>query len=167
MSSSRLKELFIVDYNHVNKDFDSQRDLLSKQIANIELRQQEIQLHMAAIEAANQHLDLLIRQEQDKRKKASYYSARLQNIEILGKLFSIYREFEDVKFKYHSNVSDLIYKIHKLIEVDIKKANKNIDENDLGEVFKKLLTMNSDNNIANNQIQNEVLDDIKLPEYQL
>ena len=156
-----------MDYNHVNKDFDSQRDLLSKQIANIELRQQEIQLHMAAIEAANQHLDLLIRQEQDKRKKTSYYSARLQNIEILGKLFSIYREFEDVKFKYHSNVSDLIYKIHKLIEVDIKKANKNIDENDLGEVFKKLLTINSDNNIANNQIQNEVLDDIKLPEYQL
>ena len=50
-------------YDHIIEDFNFQKDLLEKQITNVEIRQQEIQLHISSIEAANTNLGLLIHQE--------------------------------------------------------------------------------------------------------
>ncbi len=129
------------EYDHVTEEFDLQKDTLERQITSIELRQQEIQLHISNIDAANNHLDILIQQEKDKRKKGAFFAAKTRNIEILTKLYSVYREFEDTKFKYHNNISDLIVKGHKLLEVDIRRIDEKLDGmvgNDMVDMFKNL-----------------------------
>ena len=87
----------------------------------------------------------------------------------MAKLFGIYKEFEDVKFKYYSNISDMIYKSHKLIEVDIKRANNKTDTAEIGDVFKRLSDVLMSNSGANNSMKQELEmnSDIVDPEYQL
>jgi len=135
-------------YDHVVDEFNFQKDILERQIESIELRQQEIQVHISSIEAANNHLDILIQQEKDNRKKSSYYGAKIRNIELLSKLYDTYNNFESVKFRYHNNISDLIYKNHRLIEVEIRKIDEKLDKisnNELVEVFKQLSNLFSQN----------------------
>lgn len=138
--------LTLVDtqYDHITEEFDLQKNILERQISGIELRQQELQLHISHIEQANNHLDLLIQQEKDKRKKGGLFNAKTRNIELLTKLYSVYREFEDTKYKYHNNISDIITKEHRLIEVDIRRIDDKVDKmtgDDMVDMFKNLSSL--------------------------
>lgn len=155
-------------YDHITEEFDIQKDLLERQIIGIELRQQEIQSHITSIEAANNQLDIMINQEKDNRKKGSYFAAKVRNIELLTKLYSVYREFEDSKFKYHNNMSDIIYKGHRLIEVDIRKLDEKLDSmtgDDMVDMFKNLNKLFSSNKQLSPEIENEII--VEEDEYKL
>ena len=149
-------------YEHVTSEFDLQKDTLERQIISIELRQQEIQLHISNIEQANNHIDTLIQQEKDARRKGKYFQAKTRNIEILTKLYSVYREFEDTKFKFHNSISDMIVKGHKMIEVDIRRIDEKLEKmtgDDMVDMFKSLADLFGQNK---NELPKELLEEVKI-----
>ncbi len=157
-------------YDHVTEEFSNQKELLDRQIISIELRQQEIQLHITTIDQANNQLDILISQEQNNKQKGNYFRAKTQNVELLTKLYSVYREFEDTKYKYHNNISDMINKEHRLIEVDVRRIDEKLEKmsgDDMVDMFKSLTTLLSGNN--SQSLPKEVNETIQMnnDEYQL
>ncbi len=159
-----------INTEHIVDDFNFQKDVLEKQITILELRQQEIQSHIASIENANHHLDILIQQEKDSKKKGFLFKAKTSNIEILVKLYDTYNRFEETKFKYYNNIGDLTFKQHRMIEVDIKKISEKVDKltgNDMVDMFKNLsdLFSNTSSMELSPEIKNQINvedDDYKL-----
>ena len=153
------------EYDHITDDFEFQKETIEKQISVIEIRQQEIQMRISEIENANSHLDVLIQTEKDNRKKSAFYSAKVRNIELMTKLYDCYRSFEDVKYKYYNGISDIIYKSHRLIEVEIRKIDERVaklDDDGLVDVLKNVsqLFIQSNNSEQPNQIPTEIQSEI-------
>ena len=149
-------------YDHITDEFNLQKETLERQIINIEIRQQEIQNLIVTIENANNYLDTLIKQEKDNRRKASLYGAKTKNVELLTKLYDTYNRFEDVKFKYHNNISDIMFKSHRLIEVEIRKIDEklnNLNNNDLVEMFNTMSKMFSNNSDIPPEIKDKIITD--------
>lgn len=133
----------MADINYIIKDFNQQKKQLMDQISSIELRCQDLQNYINMIDNSNNTLQISIQKETDNNKKNKYYSIIRQNVELLVKLYSTFREFEDTKFKYYNTVSDLLHKQHRLIEVDIRKIDSNIDDFDSGEFMSTLKKITS------------------------
>ena len=143
------------NYDHITDEFNFQKETLERQISVIEVRQQEIQMKISEIENANNHLDILIQTEKDPKRKNSYYSAKVRNIELMTKLYDCYRSFEDVKFKYYNNISDIIHKSHRLIEVEIRKIDEKLaklDDDGLVDVLKNVSQLFIQSNNSGNSV---------------
>jgi len=118
------------NYDFIDTDFDSQRKKLEKQITNVELRQQEIQRHIADIDNNIQYLNQYLQTQKDKEKQRITRGAIAKHIELIAKLYSVNREYEDVKVKYFKDISTNIYQKHHLISVDIRRIDEKVDKLD-------------------------------------
>lgn len=154
------------NYGNIKKDFSDSNNTLKKQITGIDLKQQEIQKYIATIDNAVTQLEQLIYHEQNQpspnyNKIKSLRGAITNNIELVSNLYNSYKEFEMVKFRYYKEVDDNNYKMHRLIELELKKVDQNV--NKLGEEFYNMMRnlsqiSNSDNEItdqANQILQND------------
>ena len=91
-------------YDDIRKDEFDRKKEIEKQITTIELRQQELQGYIAILDGSVQQLDSLVYHEQknqqpDWTKISNWRGAMSKNIELLTKVYSTYREYEDIKFK--------------------------------------------------------------------
>lgn len=132
------------DYDYIQSDFISQKKTLEKKITNIELRQQEIQNYIADLDQNIVYLRGLLPNEKDKEKNRIIRGAISKNIELLSRLYSTYREYEDVKVKYFKIISDDTYKMHQMIAVDIRRIDekvKDIDDTDFLGVMKEMMSL--------------------------
>lgn len=111
---------------------------LTKQIDHIVLRQQELQKHIANLESNIQNLHHIIALEKQQPKPnfgriKDCYTSVTKTIELIGKIYDTYRAFEDVKFKYHKQISESNFRYVHLIEVDIRRIEeKMMSETDSG-----------------------------------
>lgn len=123
-------------YDYIETDYTGERKKIEKQIGVIEVRQQEIQNYIAQIDQNITFMQGLLQQgEQNKDKVRAIRGALGKNIETLTKLYSIYREYEDTKQKYHRLLSDNIYKMHHLISVDIRRIDEKLEKMGDGDFF--------------------------------
>ena len=123
-------------YDYIETDFSKERKDIEKQISVIEVRQQEIQNHIASIDSNVVYLNGLLQQGvENKDKIRAIRGAIGKNIDTLAKLYSIYREYEDTKQKYHRLVSDNMYKMHHLISVDIRRIDEKLEKMGDGDFF--------------------------------
>lgn len=118
------------NYDFIDTDFDSQRKKLEKQITGVELRQQEIQRHIADIDSNIQYLNQYLQSQKDKEKQRIIRGSIAKHIELIAKLYSVNREYEDVKVKYLKDISSNIYQKHHLISVDIRRIDEKVDKFD-------------------------------------
>jgi hypothetical protein len=128
----------------VATDFISQKTKLEKSITGVEIKQQEIQKYIADIDNNINFLQGLLPNEKDKEKSRIIRGAISKNIELLTRLYSVNREYEDVKVKYFKNISDDLYKMHHLISVEIRKIDekiKDIDDADFVGVMKQMMDL--------------------------
>lgn len=132
------------DYDYIESDFTSQKAKLEQKIANVELRQQELQNYIADLDSNITYLRGLLPNEKDKEKNRLLRGAISKNIELLARLYSTYREYEDVKVKYYKIISDDTHKKHSLIAVDIRRIDekvKDIDDTDFLGVMKEMMNL--------------------------
>lgn len=106
--------------------------VLEKQIENITLRQQELQNHISRLESNVMHLEQIVATEKQQPKPnhdriKGCYIAISKNIELIAKLYECYNRFEDVKFKYHKQISESNYKYIHLLEVEIRRIEESLD----------------------------------------
>lgn len=163
------------NYDYVETDFAGQKKKLEKSIAGVELKQQEIQKYIIDIDSNINFLQGLLPNEKDKEKSRIIRGAISKNIELLARLYSVNREYEDVKVKYFKNISDDLYKMHHLIGVEIRKIDekvKDIDDQDFVGVMKQMMDLVSGEQKKHGgklplaeDLQNEMEKDS--PEYQL
>lgn len=132
------------DYDYIETDFTKQKTKLEQKISIIELRQQEIQNYIADIDNNITYLRGLLPSETDKEKNRMIRGAISKNIELLTRLYSTYREYEDVKVKYFKIISDDTHKMHQLIAVDIRRIDekvRDIDDSDFLGVMKEMMDL--------------------------
>jgi chromosome segregation ATPase len=116
-------------FDYIEKDFSGERKDIEKQIGVIEVRQQEIMNRIADIDQNILYLQGLIQQgNENKDKIRAIRGAIGKNIDTLAKLYSIYREYEDTKQRYHKILSDNMYKMHHLISVDIRRIDEKLEK---------------------------------------
>lgn len=123
-------------YNHIGSDFSKQKSELEKQIIVMSTRQSEIQNHILAIEQNISFLNSYIaKNKEDQEKQRVGRGAISKNIELLAKLYQVYREFEDTKVRYYKNISDDTYRFHHLISVDIRRIDEKFSAVESGDFF--------------------------------
>jgi len=123
-------------FDYIEKDFTGERKEIEKQIGVIEVRQQEIQNYIADIDQNIIALQGFLQQgTENKDKVRAVRGAIGKNIETLAKLYSIYREYEDTKQRYHKLLSDNMYKMHHLISVDIRRIDEKLEKMGDGDFF--------------------------------
>jgi len=132
----------------IRKDYDDHRDELKKQISVVELRQNEIQNYIMDLDANVVYLRAMIQTEKDAQKSKAYRGAIASNIDLLVKLYSVNKEYEDVKVKYYKESSTTLNLKHRLIEIDIRKINEKMDitDKDFMDVMKTVMDLFSANN---------------------
>lgn len=132
------------DYDYIESDFSDIKKKMEQKIANTELRQQELQNYIADLDQNIVYLRGLLPHEKDKEKNRMIRGAISKNIELLSRLYSTYREYEDVKVKYFKIISDDTHKMHHLIAVDIRRIDekvKDIDDTDFLGVMKEMMSL--------------------------
>ena len=146
------------NYDNIKKDFVGNTEKLRKQITNIEIKQQDLQQYITTIDNAIIHLEQMIQQEQNQPKSNNdkirgLRSAVSKNVELIANLYNAYKEFETVKFRYFKEVDDNSYRMHRLIELEMKKVDENA--NKLGQEFynmmRNLSTISSDDSIEESE----------------
>lgn len=131
-------------HSGIEQDFATQKKELQNSISGVKIKQQEIQKYIADIDSNVQYLQGLLPSEKDKEKSRLIRGAISKNIDLLAKLYSVNREYEDVKVKYFKNISDDLYKMHHLVSVEIRKIDekvKEIDDTDFIGVMKQLMDL--------------------------
>ena len=128
----------MAEYEEIKKDITDNNNTLKKQITHIELKQQELQNYINTVDNAITQLEQMIHTEQNAAKPnydkiRSLRGAITKNVELITNLYNSYKEFENVKFRYYKEIDDNSYRMHRLIELELKKVDENA--NRLGQEF--------------------------------
>lgn len=150
------------DIKSIKDEFNIDRSNLEKQIEQIILIEQKLNLIIYDLESANDHVKTILQNEKDPQKKKNLYNAISFNVEKLTNLYSVVRQYQDTKHKYFATISDLTVKKNKMLYVDLKDSKKGLDDSYL--LFNKLVTiLNGDHSAISpdNKNINEI-DDYKM-----
>jgi len=128
----------MAEYGEIKKDITDNNNNLRKQVTHVELKQQELQTYINTIDNAITQLEQMIHTEQNSAKPnydkiRSLRGAITKNVELITNLYNSYKEFENVKFRYYKEIDDNSYRMHRLIELELKKVDENA--NRLGQEF--------------------------------
>ncbi len=142
MAESKIGK-FAEQYKYINADYEGQRKDILKNISNVELRQQEIQNYITDIDTNIQTIRGMLVGEKDREKSRMLRGALSTNIELLMKMYSVYREYEDVKVKYVKENSTVINSKHRILEIDIRRIDEKIEgsDNDFADVMRQTMLM--------------------------
>ena len=111
----------------VEKEFAEQIDRILRQIEVVNNKQTEITVQINTIKSAVDFLRQVVNSEEDPKKKRRYYELIASNIEILVKLYTVWKEFEDVKCRYYRDCSDLIARKNRIVNIELEKLQKDMD----------------------------------------
>ncbi|MFA7204220.1 MAG: hypothetical protein WC188_11005 [Candidatus Caldatribacteriota bacterium] len=122
-----------VEYKDCQNKLESQIDHLDRFI-------QDLVSHKLSLENANRHIEQLAMAEKDAFKKSKYYEAISRNIELLTKIFNSISELENIKYRYHKEIDDVIQNKIRLIKIDLRKLAEKINDDgvNLLQFFEKL-----------------------------
>lgn len=123
----------MTEHQVIENACNTNHEVLGKQIETIVIRQQELQNHISRLDSNILHLEQVVVIEKQQSKPnhdriKGCYIAIAKNIELIAKLYDCYRSFEDVKFKYHKQISESDYKYIHLLEVEIRRIEESLDK---------------------------------------
>jgi hypothetical protein len=152
--------------SEIIQDFAAQKNSLEQQIDLLNQRILSLQNHILTLEQTNRTLEQLARSEKDAQQKARLFGAIRVNIELLAKLYSVVKEFEDVRFRYYKEVDDVLYNKFRLIAVEIRRIEEKVGETSSGDIlrfFENLSTI-----LSNPEKRSQMKVDLEEnPEYKL
>ncbi len=139
-----MSEEKTVTKKEILQDFSIQKTTLENQIDLLNQRILALQNHILTLEQTNRTLEHMAQAEKDASQRSRFFAAIRGNIELLTKLYSVVKDFEDVRFKYFKEVDDVLFNKHKLVAVEIRRIDEKIGEaasTDLIGFFEKLSTV--------------------------
>lgn len=142
-----MPEEKLASKGEILQDFSIQKDTLEQQIDLLNQRVMSLQNHILTLEQTNRTLEQMAQAEKDATQRSRLFGAIRNNIELLAKLYSVVKEFEDTRFKYYKEVDDVLFNKYKLVAVDIRRIEEKIGEagsTDLLGFFEKLSTVLTD-----------------------
>lgn len=148
------------------QDFAGQQTSLEQQIDVLNRRILSLQSHILSLEQTNNVLEQMAQSEKDVTQRSRLYGAIRNNIELLTKVYGVIKEFEDVRFRYHKEIDDVLFNKYKLVAVDIRRIEEKLNDTSSGDLigfFEKLSSTMSSTE-KREQIKSS-LDD--KPEYRL
>lgn len=112
----------------ISNNIGIRENTLSKEIQHLQVLIDDLIGYKLSIENANITIQQLIRNETsaDKKTKLNYYISK--NVELLTRIFSTIAEFENIKYRYHKEVDDVILNKFKLLAVDIRKIEEKMHD---------------------------------------
>lgn len=120
-------------YLDIKKDESNRRKELEKQITNLENRQQELQYYITLLDQNVKDFETLILHEKQ-QPSPNYQQINTnqiiisKNIELLTKVYTTYREYEDIKFKCRKEINDSSFKTTHLLNVSIRQLDEKTDK---------------------------------------
>lgn len=153
------------DKTEISKDFSKQSTILEQQIDVLNQKILQLQGHILTIETANSTMEQMARIEKDATKKSKIFAAMRYNLELLVKMYSTIKEYEDVKFRYHKEIDDMLHNKYKLIAIDIRRIEKGLDgpNSGIAHLYERLTDLMSDQGKLR-KIEQDLADN---PEYRL
>jgi len=143
----------------ISKELDERTDQLAREIELITIRQTEIQLHIQNLENVIKHFKQLIKVEKDPDKRSRYHSIISHNVELLAKLYSVYREFEDTKNKFFKEGNTLILSKIRITNIALDKIQKKIGDSNMLLAQLAEMTFKSNNKETHLIQEDEILKD--------
>jgi hypothetical protein len=158
-------ESLVVDKQDISKSLDTRTTALDKQIDILDQKILQLQSHILTVETANSKMEHMAQNEKDPVKRSKIYAAMRYNIELLVKLYSVIKEYEDVKFRYNKEINEVVYNKYHLVAIELRKIEKNIDSTGSGVMgmYEKLTELMG-NRDRMRKIEEELNSD---PEYRL
>ncbi|MDD4081890.1 MAG: hypothetical protein PHD05_00750 [Sphaerochaetaceae bacterium] len=158
---------FKPNVKQIEDDFSNRQLNLDTQIDHLDRFIQDLVVHKLMLENANRQIEILANNERDATKKRYLYKAISENVELLTKVFNSISELENIKYKYHKEIDDILHNKIKLTVIDIQKLINKIDsaEDNLLGFFEKL-----GNVLSNPQKMKQSNNQINIssnPEYEL
>jgi len=115
----------------IAKELDERTEQLNREIELITIRQTEIQAHIHNLENVIKHFKQMIKVEKDPDKRSRFHNVISHNIELLAKLYSVYREFEDTKNKFYKEGNTLVLSKIRITNIELDKIQKEIDDTNI------------------------------------
>ena len=115
----------------IAKELDERTEQLNREIELITIRQTEIQAHIHNLENVIKHFKQMLKVEKDPDKRSRFHSVISHNIELLAKLYSVYREFEDTKNKFYKEGNTLVLSKIRITNIELDKIQKEIDDTNI------------------------------------
>ena len=161
-----MAEIKSVNKTEILSDFADQGNLLKQQIDILNQRILALQGHIVTLEQTNNVLEQMAKTEKDVTQRSRLYGAIRNNIELLAKLYSVIKEFEDVRFRYYKEIDDVLFNKYKLVAVDIRRLEEKINDLNSGDLvgfFEKLSSV-----LSNTEKRERAISDLDdKPEYRL
>ena len=158
---------FKVNTGQIEKEFSDRQGNLETQIDHLDRFIQDLVVHKLMLENANRQIEILANNERDASKKRSYYHTMASNVELLTKVFNSISELENIKYRYHKEIDDVLHTKIRLTVIDIQKLINKLEstEDNLLSFFEKL-----GNVLSNPQKMKQTInqiDTVSNPEYEL
>lgn len=122
-----------INKSDIESSYNDRNSKLEIQIQNVELRQQELYGQITTIDQQiilyeNQITYELQKQPVNYKAVNSLTQNAVRLRELLSTMYRVYKEFEDVKYRYHKSIDDIINNKYKLLAVEIRKIEEKIDD---------------------------------------
>jgi hypothetical protein len=117
-----------IENDQIVKDIGQRTLTLEREIDGINNLIMDLKKHKLNMESANTLIDSMIKGETDKLKKMKLYGVIKTNVELLTKIYSTIAEFENIKFRYHKEIDDVILNKYRLLKDKINNNNGSIEE---------------------------------------
>jgi hypothetical protein len=117
-----------IENDQIVKDISKRTSTLESEIDGINNLIMDLKKHKLNMESANTLIDSMIKSETDKLKKMKLYGVIKTNVELLTKIYSTIAEFENIKFRYHKEIDDVILNKYRLLKDKINNNNGSIEE---------------------------------------
>ena len=134
----------------IGNEFNERAEELQRQIESITVRQTEILTHIKTLESAINFLRQNVKNERDHKQRARYYELISHNIELLSKLYSVWKEFEDVKNRYYREGNNLLISKVRILNIELEKLEKDVDDSIL--LYQAINELRRDNVIDDDSI---------------
>jgi len=148
-----------------DSQYNLQIDVLNRQIDVVTIRQQELQSLILDINNNIQFFQHTLQnasaQGLTPDKIKAIRMALVNNISTINDLYGTYKEFENTKAKYFSDISNLIHKKNHLIHVDIPRANKTgPDDSEFATLLSNFVKFAKGDGTSNTDLFNEVSEEL-------
>jgi len=124
----------------IQQEFITRQKHLEAQIDHLDLFITDLTSHKISLENANRQIEQLALAEKDATKRGKFYTTLRMNIELLTKIFNSISELESIKHRYHKDINEVVYNKLKLINIDIRKIEESLKDNNMDMIgfFEKL-----------------------------
>ncbi len=145
---------------HISEELNKHVKTLEAQIEHINTRQLEITSLITTIKMATDNIEGSLLTEKDTKQKGKFYQIISRNTSLMAELYTAYQSFENIKFKYFQDIGRNKVNKHRIVEIELRKVNEELNQLKSGELGELLMSLkdilrNSDSIVSTVELEKD------------